>query len=357
MYNNEGEKLKYSEIVQYFNEIRKGEHFMANKSNILRNDVLLKSDDYLASENGLYYAYLQDDGNLVVYRGSGPDDEHGALWNTGRHADLGPDFYAVVQEDGNFVIYAGTDPDHRKKAVWNSGRHADLGPKFFLLLGDDGHLMIYRGTGPNDRQGDLVWSSDAYDGVVDIAEIYSIDYDTKNATKQSTQDVQVFHQEVNNPTGAPMSQDLKFSKTVTTESSWSNSLAISAGISATFTAGVPELAGGEVQVSLNITATYETSGSVTTTEELDFDVPLTIQPHTDLVCDVTCSKYIINVPYTLKGTLVFKSGAKMPGLFTGTYTGGSETDFKTVYTENPATKQVKTTTKAIKPTQIRNASH
>lgn len=333
---------------------------MANKGNILRNDEILKSDEYLLSENSLYYADMQEDGNFVIHRGSNPDDEHGILWSTGvRRPELGPNFYATMQEDGNFVIYAG-DPDHREKAIWSTkGTHENLGPKFFVILGDDGHLIIYAGTGPNDRRGGVVWSSGVYDGVVDIDEINSIEYDTKNATIQSTQDVQVFHQEVKNPTAESTSQDFKFTRTVTTECSWSNSLSISAGITAKFSSGVPELAGGEVQVSLDITATYETSGSVTKTEEMDFEVPLTVPPHTGLVCDVISSKYIINVPYTLKGTLAFKSGARMPGQFKGIYVGGGETDFKTTYKEiDPNTNQVKSmTTKTIKPTQIRRASH
>ena len=43
---------------------------MANKGPTLSGDQILTGDDYLLSANGLYAAYMQDDGNFVLYHGT-----------------------------------------------------------------------------------------------------------------------------------------------------------------------------------------------------------------------------------------------------------------------------------------------
>lgn len=309
---------------------------MTKKGNILKSSEYLQTNDYLLSAEGLYYAYMQNDGNLVIYRGNGPDDRHDVIWNSGKSdPNQGPDFYALMQEDGNLVIYKGTDPNHRKedKAFWASGNFSDSEDKFFVILQDDGNLIIYRGTGPSDREGDVFWSSDKYDPVVNVEAITDIKFDVDKATKQLQQGVDVYCQEIDNPTNESVSQTLKFSRIVASESSWSNSLGESVTVTASWSGGVPDINEGKIEVSMNVTDTFEMSGSTQITNELDFEIPVVVPPQTNIVCDVTTTKYIINVPYTLKGVLVFKSGARMSGHFTGTYMGANETDFTTTYKE------------------------
>ena len=45
---------------------------------------MLKPNEYLVSENKQYFI-VQGDGNAVVYRGSGPVDNHGAMWASGKN--------------------------------------------------------------------------------------------------------------------------------------------------------------------------------------------------------------------------------------------------------------------------------
>jgi len=53
---------------------------MANKGTSLTTGQYLSVDDYLVSDDGDYFAIMQNDGNFVLYRGSGPSDNHGSLW-------------------------------------------------------------------------------------------------------------------------------------------------------------------------------------------------------------------------------------------------------------------------------------
>lgn len=58
---------------------------MANKGSILTTGQFLAVNDYLASDNGLFYAIMQEDGNFCVYRGTGPSANKGG---SGLHETL-----------------------------------------------------------------------------------------------------------------------------------------------------------------------------------------------------------------------------------------------------------------------------
>ena len=47
---------------------------MANKGSSLATGAYLATNDYLVSANGLYFAIMQSDGNLVVTTGTGVAD-------------------------------------------------------------------------------------------------------------------------------------------------------------------------------------------------------------------------------------------------------------------------------------------
>lgn len=86
----------------------------------------------VSSCGGEYTFVVQDDGNLVEYRGTTP------LWasNTVGH---GGD-HLVMQSDGNLVLYAGSAP------LWNSRTEGHPGARFSIQ--DDGNIVVYDGATP-----------------------------------------------------------------------------------------------------------------------------------------------------------------------------------------------------------------
>jgi len=104
---------------------------------------------YSMEETGVYYLILQDDGNMVIYKGNSPDDNQGQIWSSdtsGKQqqpnslytADKGKygknwiasgstlasgDFvgstdgsiYLIMQSDGNLVLYTSTTAENCKK--------------------------------------------------------------------------------------------------------------------------------------------------------------------------------------------------------------------------------------------------
>ncbi|CAF1046512.1 unnamed protein product [Didymodactylos carnosus] len=102
-------------------------------SNILRAGDDLQQDQFLASNNGAYYAVLQGDGDFVVY--------------VSNHPFVGP-YRLFVQTDGNIVLY-----DTYNRVVWNSQTGMKGTKPHFLAMQDDGNLVLY------DSNGQPTWST------------------------------------------------------------------------------------------------------------------------------------------------------------------------------------------------------
>lgn len=95
--------------------------------------TVLHAGDKLQSSNG-YVAYMQGDGNFVVYNPSGT-----AVWNT--HTAGHPGAHLSVQVDGNVVLYASNGD-----ALWSTKTASrDMVPSKLVMQGD-GNLVLYAGT-------------------------------------------------------------------------------------------------------------------------------------------------------------------------------------------------------------------
>ncbi|WP_256725499.1 hypothetical protein [Streptomyces sp. IMTB 2501] len=113
------------------------------------------------SGNSGAYAYMQSDGNLVVYSSTGT-----ALWSSHTSGHSGA--YFLVQDDGNLVVYSSTGT-----ALWSDGtymRSATIGSgqKLYggwwaqakytrLVVQPDGNVVLYR-----KRDGKALWSTGTY---------------------------------------------------------------------------------------------------------------------------------------------------------------------------------------------------
>ena len=122
--------------------------------NLLKPNEYLTSNKYLVSNNKAFFLIMQSDGNMVVYKGSGPSDNKGALWSSGTSGK--GESFAIMQSDGNFVVYKGSGPSDNKGFTWNS-KTSGKGESFAIMQ-DDGNFVVYKGSGPSDNKGAL-WNS------------------------------------------------------------------------------------------------------------------------------------------------------------------------------------------------------
>lgn len=118
-------------------------------------NAFLKQGEYLVSPNKKYFLLMQDDGNLVLYPGSGPENKGAAIWNTGTSAAPGTESYMAIQDDGNLVIYRGKPGDYNNHP-YDSKTYRERG-NYFVAVHDDGKVVIGKGSGSDTNQG-IFWS-------------------------------------------------------------------------------------------------------------------------------------------------------------------------------------------------------
>jgi hypothetical protein len=131
-------------------------------NSILRMGDSLATWGSLVSANGAYNAVLQSDGNFCVYKGDGPS--HQLLWDTGPHG--GDSFTLALQSDGRVCLMR----KDTSSVVWVSPVISQSAPSFFVKLHDDSTLCIHAGSGPCDDGGPL-WQANAPDPAADPAEV------------------------------------------------------------------------------------------------------------------------------------------------------------------------------------------
>lgn len=96
----------------------------------------------VTSLNGKATLAVQEDGHVVLY---GP---HGVLWTASNTLNRGTSFLAT-QPDGNLVAYDGA-----RQPLWSTGTQAT---NAWLAIQDDCNLVLYRGPHPNPVG--VLWAS------------------------------------------------------------------------------------------------------------------------------------------------------------------------------------------------------
>ena len=86
-----------------------------------------------------YYLILQDDGNMCVYRGTGPSDNQGAIWCTntnGKQKKENPNYAAAKSKFGKNWIPSGTSLAAGDFVGSTNG-------SIYLIMQTDGNLVLY----------------------------------------------------------------------------------------------------------------------------------------------------------------------------------------------------------------------
>jgi hypothetical protein len=86
-----------------------------------------------------YFLILQDDGNVVIYRGTSPSDNQGVIWATGTNGqqqDVNPNYAASNGKYGQNWIPQGSTLAAGDFIGSTSGNMA-------LVMQGDGNLVLY----------------------------------------------------------------------------------------------------------------------------------------------------------------------------------------------------------------------
>jgi hypothetical protein len=282
-------------------------------SNILAMNQRLNAGDQLESSNGAFFAIMQTDGNLCVYRKSaGSNAQSNALWCL---TNYGPGCFAILQSDGNFCVYQNdvTRDGYR----WGSQKTSG-GGQFFLVLQDDGNLCVYTGTAPGTGMT-YVWGTQAIDPVVDV-QVASMDYDMKAATISNIQPLTIFSEEIDNGNDGTQKTTLQRQLQTSRTWGWNDAIAVKVTAKTSFNANVLWIVDGKVETSGEVSNTYTRNSSNSETNTWTLTVPVSAESGSKVKAIVTASQGTLTVPYSLSGTCTLTSGATAPFKGSGVYT-------------------------------------
>ena len=94
---------------------------------------------YSLDPSSIYYLILQDDGNMCIYRGSGPEDNQGGIWcsgTNGKQQKSNPNYTASKGKYGYNYIGSGTALSAGDFIGSNDG-------SIYLIMQSDGNLVLY----------------------------------------------------------------------------------------------------------------------------------------------------------------------------------------------------------------------
>lgn len=303
---------------------------------VLPMNRCLNVGDRIAAGNGMFFAMLDGDGQLRVYRGAGPAEAQGVLWESGRGADGGR-FFALVQSDGNFCVYRGDGLAANDGWHWGTQMTAE-GGLFHAVLNNDGSLCVCRGS-DQAIAPDQLWSSGVTDPVASIDQVERIDYDLASALVAASRAVDLYRETVSNPNGQIQTSMLSGSVIVSDTIAWSDELQTVALAPAGFKGAVPVVSSGKAVMSSESGHAYIRNGAATTGKTWGFNAPAAVPPESSMMCLVSAIRSTLIVPYTLHGRFTLASGRQVGGSVDGTYSGSNCHDLSvtlTTYDPNPA---------------------
>jgi hypothetical protein len=292
--------------------------------------------DRIASANGMFFAVLEADGQLRVYRGAAPGQEQGVLWASGRGGEGGR-FFALVQTDGNFCIYRGDGLAANQGWLWGTQMTAE-GGQFHAALNNDGSFCVCKGSDPAIAQ-DRVWSSGATDPVASIDMVERIDYDLSIALVVASRPAELYRETVSNQNDQVQTSMVSGSVVVSDTTAWSDELAAGALAPAGFKGAVPMVSSGKVVLSSETSHAFIRNGAATSGKTWGFNAPAAVPPNSVMMCLVSAIRSAIIVPYRLHGAFTLASGRQVTGSVDGTYSGSNCHDLSvtlTTYDPNPA---------------------
>jgi hypothetical protein len=125
---------------------------------------ILKINQKLVSPNKTFHVVMQSDGNLVVYSKHQPPGcptQSCVVWNSktnGPQANFSGRYFAAIQGDGHLVVYRSAKGDNvaTSTPLYVSNPSLPTGD-YFLAMQNDGNLVIYQGA--PEAMGDAMWSS------------------------------------------------------------------------------------------------------------------------------------------------------------------------------------------------------
>jgi len=164
-------------------------------------------------------------------------------------------------------------------------------------------------------------------------EATAISYDVAHALISSPSLDQLDRVTNRNDTSVQQSTQISGSKTITHTEGWSQTTGVKVTVSTSFETGIPIIAHGQVNVSVEDSYSYTDNGSVARAQTFAWQQPVIVPPRSIVEATVTVTHATVTVPYTLTGNYVYRGGARAAGTLAGTFSGASSDDLQVSLTQ------------------------
>ena len=307
-------------------------------------DTRLYSGDYTTSPSGVYYGLFvvtpatsnqPSSYQFWVVPGSSPAVSGCCFGYTPTNivsdTNLGG-FFAHMQTDGNFVVYTsatGRDEGTVIPVAATSSQQPITGA-YIAQVGDDDSFTISAGTSPG--AGPPVFSvTGKGHGPVTGIELKSITYDYSNATFLSKTGVGWYSADFPNTTDTPVQvvAQQNISYTQTASFSFSVADAVSEGISANVTWGIPGIAKDSLgfQITNTTTITHGRADSKSSTVTFIAGARPEVPAGETYNVTITGTSASYSIPYVWSGVATYSDGTMADVTGTGVFDGASQGNF------------------------------
>jgi hypothetical protein len=320
---------------------------MAHNEFFLKPGEALTTGQWLRSENGLFHAVIQEDGNFVVYRGDWKDakEVNTHLWSTIVNDAKGKSYTngkkakwtLYMQGDGNMIISEpGGSP------VWAlTTNHRDvMARENWAVLADDGNFFV----APEGKWNDRKFATDATDTVDESSyEWDDIAYDL--AAAKITELGPPRHSyalSAINDTSIQQSATLTmtYAKSTTRSCKLTTTLKVSYKSFTKFS--FPGIGETGVEMAAEASQGFEWNTSWTETETIAVTQPVLIPPHKKIAGKCTWHESSLNIPFKGRGKVTFRGipKVKIPVHIEGVYNGTQTHSVVTSWTELDVTQRI-----------------
>lgn len=315
--------------------------FTGNEKSHLKKGEILKAGQYLFSPDGAWRLGLGcsgGKGNIILFR-IDPDNHNlfvctwGADFTTAAN-----ECFAIMQEDGNLCVYEGSGPQHQGKLLWNAGT-ARKGVR--AVMQHDGNFCVYNYDSSMYKPGCIVWQAGFNRGFVDHYEFSRINYDYEKMVKLEPEIETAFTQTLENRSNREQQSEVKFTVTKTEKHSWQTTTSAKVGIKASTSINLPLAAKINIEISGEFTRESAEGKETTTQKEMSYSVPVTVPPMKAMQVDACVTKNSLILPYASEGCFSLKDGCFSYCELTGKFQASAGNELNVYYRERDLTDVIK----------------
>lgn len=309
---------------------------MGHNESVLRNGERLHAGEYLRSKNGLFHALMQDDGNLVIYRGDlfktkAPGYEKTGLWSVWPHGKApagGTGYHVYMQTDGNLCIYR-QEPYSVPWCCPETAKKTEKDSKRFLEMKDNGRLDIHN-----------IWDTDISEGFGDF-EFERVEYilDPKPKITALGPPSASLSDVASNIKGLDVqTSELLMTRTQSTSWTWKNSTSLKVSASSKTTLTIPFIGKEEVSVTTEVVDSFEFGRTTQETTAIAVKLTVRVPQGKAIIGTCTWQESSLSIPYRAIGKVKFdgypeKLPVTLEGMFEGSMTHNVVTAWKDVTDE------------------------